>query len=80
MGDRREVERLYLFDFLLENAMEADLTPLHGSQEQRFSFFGYHQQVRNLCNTDTHLKSHNRVLIEGEHTTKSFSQGHFQKH
>lgn len=45
-GDRR-----YLFNVLLENAMEAELTIWHRRWMSKHSVFSDHQQVRDLYKT-----------------------------
>lgn len=54
MGDTHKDE-VYLFNLLLQNAMEAELTLLHWCLRGRCSLFSDHQQVRYLCNINKHF-------------------------
>lgn len=48
VGDGGEDGRTYLFNILLENAMEAELAVRHRRWMSEHSVFSHHQQVRDL--------------------------------
>lgn len=61
-----EDEKEYLFNLLLKNAMEAELTLLHWCLRGWCSLFSDHQQIRNLCNTKhtyTFKKGYTKVVV-----------------